>query len=174
LIDKERFASVLLGGFVTGLLGAAILSVSQSRAELIAAHFEEICIPNHYGNLHVSPAHWQFEDVLDTDRRPIWIHPKTAAILKIEPGQCSLSTFAPHELSASEANDLLKLVEELVADRFPELSLNPNAKLASITKSWARGKGASPERWGVFYYAAPEWGENATSDLSIRAPRTEF
>ena len=174
MIDKERFASVLLGGFVTGLLGAANLSVSPSRAELIATHFEEICIPNHYGNFHVSPAHWQFEVFLDTDGQPIWIHPKTAAILKFEPGRCSLSTLAPYELSAGEANELLQLVEQLVTNRFPELTLDPNAKLASITKSWAHGKGASPERWGVFYYAAPEWGKNATSDLSIRAPRTEL
>ncbi|MFY0661882.1 MAG: hypothetical protein JXR15_15420 [Shimia sp.] len=173
MVDREKLLGIVLGGFVAGLLTSAVALTPNSRAVQIAEFFEDICIPNHYGQLNESPAAWGFETVKDTDGSPLWVHPKTATFLKFEPRKCGQETLAPYALSEIQARELLRLLEAIVKRRFPELSHDPNAQMGSVHKGWAKGPPAHPSRWGVFFFAYPDWLESAGSTLFIVAPKGE-
>ncbi|WP_299418738.1 hypothetical protein [uncultured Shimia sp.] len=173
MIDREKLTGVVLGGLVTGLLISAIALIPKSRAAQIAEFFEEICISNHYAQPTESLAAWGFEAVKDTDGSPLWVHPFTATFLKLEPRRCGLDTLAPLALSETQARELLRLLEAIVKRRFPELTYDPNAQMGSVHKGGAKGPPAHPSRWGVFFFAYPDWQESAGSTLFLVAPQGE-
>ncbi len=173
LIDRDKLAGIVLGGFVADLLISAVALKPTSRAVQIAEFFEDICIPHHYQQLTVSPTDWGFEEVKYPDGFPQWVHPESAAFLILEPRRCRIETHAPYALSEIQARELLHLLDGIVPRRFPELTYDPNAQLGSVYKGWAKGRLAHPSRWGVFFFAYPDWQENAGSTLSIFAPKGE-
>lgn len=173
MVDHEKLAGIILGGFVAGLLASAITlsPVTLSRAEQIATFFEDICISNHYGQLEATPEAWGFVAAQNPDGSELWVHPQTVTYLRITPFACRLDTHAPHALSEGEAKELLARIEPIVAQQFPNLPHDPNARLGTVFKGWAEGPIAHPNRWGIFLFAYPDWQDSAGSSLYIIAPK---
>lgn len=170
MVDREKLLGVVLGGFVAGLLASAIALAPKPRVDRIAQLFEEICIPSHFGQLNQSPEVWGFETVNNPDGSLIWIDPQTVVHLSIEKRGCRLETLAPYALSEKEALQLLDLVETIVEHRFPNLPYDPASRMGSINKAWMTGDIGSSTRWGVAFFAYPDWGDGAGSILALYSP----
>lgn len=162
-------------GLIAGFTAASILWPVPSRAERIATLFKDYCLPYARGKDLTSQAliHLVAEGGdLGTTR---WIDTKSASYLSFKPNRCVLETTHPFALSAVDAKELLDLIAPIVAQEFPELPIDPKATMGpdSISKGWLLGKVQSPERWGVFFWAYPDWGDGSGSSLSLYSPSGE-
>lgn len=161
---------ILCAGAVAGFFGASQFWPTPTRAERIATLFTQICLPNHYGRQLSDPEKYNLFEVVNFVGTTVWIDPLSASILTVDPSHCTIESHAPNALSAAEANALLILIEDIVATEFPDLPYDPKSKMGSISKAWITGPVASPQRWGVYLFAYPEWGDAAGSRLSINTP----
>ncbi len=102
-----------------------------------------------------------------------WIDNETASYLSLGDDKCSINTIHPFAISRGDAEELLNLVEAIVEESFPKLPFDPKATMGpnSISKGWMQGSSFSPDRWGVFFTATPDWGESSGSSLFLASPR---
>ncbi len=101
-----------------------------------------------------------------------WIDQASASFLQLATRRCQVTTTHPFALSALDAKELLDLIAPIVAQEFSELPIDPKATMGpdSISKGWLLGKAQSPERWGVFFSAYPDWGASVGSILFLASP----
>ncbi|KPD13540.1 hypothetical protein AN476_04945 [Phaeobacter sp. 11ANDIMAR09] len=172
-MKKQVLIPVVLTGLVIGFLSASQLWPRPSRAEGMARLFVEFCLPHHRGENMRPKALAEFVAESSDLAETRWIFNETASYLSLKASKCSIDTVHPFALSHEDAEDLLNLVETIVADEFPELSYDPKATMGpnSISKGWMQGSSFSPDRWGVFFWATPDWGESSGSTLFLASPR---
>lgn len=172
-MKKHVLVSIVAIGLVIGFVAASQLWPRPSRAENLARLFSEFCLPHFHGEDVTAAA----EANLISDKRSQtsdrWIDNRSASYLSLSSHRCSISTYPPFALSRQEAEELLGLVETIVLREFPDLPFDPKATMGpnSISKGWMQGASLSPDRWGVFFTASPDWGDRAGSSLFLASPR---
>lgn len=171
-MKKRILFGIIVAGFAIGLGAASRIWPEQSRAERIAELFYGICLaPVLTGD---SPdtllsGLTRTHDILGGKA---WIDPQSMSLVEREKRRCEISTFAPHPLLYQDAEALLPLIEEIVSVDFPQLAYDPKAKMGdeALSKGWFLGAVYSPERWGIVYFAYPDWGDSPGSSLIFMAP----
>lgn len=158
-------------GLAIGYVGSQLIWSPPSRAERTIDVFKAICVARYLGEPDVSPLDLGFEESLSPDGQRVWIDGITALFLSLNETSCSLSTYAPHALKKWEAEQTLSLLEPLVSEVFPDLPHDPRAQMGSIHKGWMVGEVGSQQRWGISFFAYPEWGDSAGSILSLSSPK---
>lgn len=103
-----------------------------------------------------------------------WIDTDSGSFIRLGRTRCTVSTYAPHALTFDEAEELLDLTGAIAARDFPQLVYDPKTVMGNeaLAKAWFTGSFSSPERWGIYHFAYPDWGDSAGSSLSFMAPPT--
>ncbi|MBT8154865.1 hypothetical protein KMP13_13440 [Epibacterium ulvae] len=75
----------------------------------------------------------------------------------------------PFALSRDEAAELRDLVDVFARQQFPELAYDPKSTMGDteLATAWVYGAVATPERWGIYAFAYPDWGDSAGSIMSF-------
>ena len=167
----KLFFPIVAFGLAAGYIVGPLLWPQQSRAERTVEAFKAVCVARHLGSPYSAPKDLGFEESVGQDGKPVWIDGKTAVFLSLEDNRCTLSTYAPHALKKWEAEQTLALLEDFVAKNFPDLPHDPGAQMGSVYKAWTTGDVGSPNRWGVAFFAFPEWGDGAGSILTFYPPQ---
>ncbi|EBA15038.1 hypothetical protein RSK20926_04122 [Roseobacter sp. SK209-2-6] len=172
-MKKQILIPVVLTGLLIGFLSASQLWPRPSRAEGIARLFVEYCLPHHHGKDMRPKAMAEFVAERSDLAETRWIDNETASYLSLKADKCGINTIHPFAISREDAEELLNLVEAIVQESFPELPFDPKATMGpnSISKGWMQGSSFSPDRWGVFFWAFPDWGESSGSTLFLASPR---
>ncbi|CUH75980.1 hypothetical protein TRM7557_00652 [Tritonibacter multivorans] len=174
-MKKRSLYVVVLGGLALGYTGASTLWPHQTRAEQIVELFQDYCLPP-------SSKHLEAKMKASLIRRDLfpksthWVDPASATILTRNARRCSIKTTAPSALTRQQAEELKARLDALVPDLFPSLRFDPKSTLGpeTISTAWMQGGLASPDRWGVYAFSYPDWGENAGSILSfVRRPTSQ-
>jgi len=170
-MKPKQLIPVVAFGLAAGYIVGPLLWPQQSRAERSIEAFKSVCVARHLGSPYSGPNDLGFEESVGQDGKPVWIDVKTAIFMSLEDNSCSLSTYAPHALTKWEAEQTLVFLEGVVSENFPDLPHDPGAQMGSIHKAWMTGEIGSPTRWGVAFFAYPEWGDSAGSILSLSSPK---
>lgn len=168
VLKKRILFGIVVAGFAMGLGAASQIWPTQSRAERIAELFYGICLaPVLTGGSPDTLLSGLFQK---PDKS--WIDTQSGSFLRLEDSRCTISTSAPYALSYEDAAELLELTRIIVSRDFPQLALDPKAKMGdeALSKGWFLGAPQSPERWGIFHVAYPHWGDSAGSSLIFMAP----
>ncbi|MFY0624432.1 MAG: hypothetical protein JXQ89_22375 [Pelagimonas sp.] len=159
-------------GLAIGFYGASLVLPPVSRVERIAQLFEDLCIQRAKG-LQVDPLELGLR--AENWRGPSYGDPASLSFINLTDRGCDISTNHPFALSESEAQELKSRASALRDRHFPDLALDPGAQLGSIHIGWAEGTVATPDRWGMFFFAYPDWGDSAGSVLIMGyPPKTEL
>ncbi|WP_300444847.1 hypothetical protein [uncultured Mameliella sp.] len=173
-MNKRILGLILIGGGLLGYGIGGLIWAPPSRDQRIATLFEEICLNRTETPASDSAASLGLVQVTALPARTLWVDATSASFLRVEGRSCSVETFAPNALDREEAEALALVVEDLVQTRFPELDFDPRASMRddTISRGWAAGASFSPDRRGVFLFAAPDRGEGSFSFLTVLAPKT--
>lgn len=138
----------------------------------MARLFVEFCLPHHRGENMLPKALAEFVAESSDLAGTRWIDNETASYLSLRASKCSIDTVHPFALSHEDAEDLLNLVATIVEKEFPDLPFDPKATMGpeTLSKGWLEGPLQSPERWGVFFWAFPDWGDSSGSVLVLTSP----
>lgn len=171
-MKKSILAPIVALGLIAGFTAASIFWPVPSRGERIATLFKSYCLPHHRGEDVTAKASADLVPHAHTASSTQWIDQASASFLQLATRRCQVTTTHPFALSALDAKELLDLIAPIVAQEFPELPIDPKATMGpdSISKGWLLGKAQSPERWGVFFSAYPDWGASAGSILFLASP----
>lgn len=165
---KSKILLPVIGiGLAIGYYGASLVWPPVSRVERIAQLFEDLCIQRAKG-LQVDPLTLGLK--AENWRGPSYSDPASLSFINLTDRGCDISTIHPHALSESEAKALKPLVSALRDYHFPDLAFDPGAQMGSIHIGWAEGAVATPDRWGMFFFAYPDWGDSAGSVLIMGYP----
>ncbi|WP_254658805.1 hypothetical protein [Ruegeria sp. TM1040] len=155
-MKKRLLFGIIVAGFAMGLGAASQIWPTHSRAERIAELFYGICLaPVLTGDSPDTLLSGLFQK---PDKS--WIDTQSGSFLRLEDSRCTISTYAPYALSYEDAAELLELTRIIVSRDFPQLVFDPKAKMGdeALSKGWFLGAPQSPERWGIFHVAYPDWG----------------
>lgn len=133
--------------------------------------FTHYCIPPYSQDLEAKLSQ-NLEKWTPTLEPEKWVDDRSASILHVDATRCNISTFAPLTLTYEEAAELRALINVFVPKQFPELTFDPKSTLgtAELATAWMHGAVASEERWGIYSFAYPDWGDSAGSILSFARP----
>ncbi len=162
---------IVIFGLAIGYIVGPLLWPQKSRAERTIEAFKAVCVARLQGSPYSTPKDLGFEESLGQDGKQVWIDGRAAIFVSLADNSCSLSTYAPHALKKWEAEQTLALLEDVVAEGFADLPHDPGAQLGSIHKAWMTGKIGSSNRWGVAFFAYPDWGDSAGSILTLYSPQ---
>jgi hypothetical protein len=154
-------------GLAAGFLVARQLWPEPTRPERIAQVFEDLCIQRAKGNA-VSAERFGFQP--PPSEGEAYTDPMSMSFVRLTKRGCEIQTIHPFALTEAEAQDLLVRVTALRNKHFPDLPFDPGAVMGTINAGWAFGRTASKERWGMFLFAYPDWGESAGSILTMYYP----
>jgi hypothetical protein len=175
-LNWKTLTIVCAAGLIIGMTARAALSPPPpSRVEHIVELFQKICLPHHSGSITAPPKSlglvqrnlWYGED--------LWIDAISSSSVSLTSRECEISTYAPFALDLEQGKRLATEIENIVAQKFPMLTLDPNAEIQvdDVFKIWMQGARGSKERWGVvlFVYSRPN---EAGSSLTLsRRPAVE-
>jgi hypothetical protein len=170
------FFVVFIGLFI-GLGGHALLdrTFTKSKAQQVAELFEQICIKGEPARDYQSriPARMVRSDSFGPDAR-IWIAPVTKVFLDIEGKLCTMRLHGDASFIQDDmGHALLSHMTELVSRHFPQLKVDPKAKMNPADlfvawSNWERTKRFTPQR-GVVTFWIHDHGEKLTF-LSVSPP----
>lgn len=165
---KPKILLPVIGiGLAIGFSGVSLVWPPVSRVERIAQLFEELCIQRAKG-LQVDPLELGLK--AENWRGPNYSDPASLSFINLTDRGCDISTSSPFAQSEAEAQALKSRASALRDRHFPDLAFDPGAQLGSIYIGWTEGAVATPDRWGMFFFAYPDWGDSAGSVLTMGYP----
>lgn len=170
-MKSKLLIPIVIFGLAAGYIIGPLLWPQQSRAERTIEAFNAACVARHLGSAYSAPNDLGFEENLGQDGKQVWIDVKAAIFMSLENNSCRLSTYARHTLKKWEAEQTLVLLEGVVAEIFPDHPHYPGAQMGSIHKAWMTGDVGSLNRWGVVFFAYPDWRDSAGSSLTLYSPQ---
>lgn len=173
-MNKRILGLILIGGGLLGYGIGGLIWAPPPRDQRIATLFEEICLNRTETPASASAASLGLVQVRALPAHPLWVDATSASFLRVKGRSCTVETFDPNALDREEAEALALVVEDLVKTRFPELDFDPRVSMGddTISRGWASGAAFSPDRWGVFLFAAPDRGDGSFTILTVLAPET--
>ena len=175
-MNWKTLTTICAAGLIIGLGSRAALSPPPpTRVERIVELFQKVCLPHHSGSITAPPKTLRLVQrnfLPGTDR---WVDTVSSSFVSLTSRQCEISTYAPFALDLENGKQLATAIEKIVAQKFPMLTLDPNAEMQvdDVFKVWMQGARGSKERWGVvlFVYSRPN---EAGSSLTLsRRPAIE-
>lgn len=171
-MNRYVLGGVVVAGLSAGYGTADHILRQPERSDRIITLFQEVCLtPSRPGDDALIAAYGLLPQHLDHASRR-WIDPVSESFLSIKGRRCSILTHAPESLSRAEAEEIGNQVDALVASTFPDLPFDPRAVFGdeALFRAWMTGENNAPDRWGIWFYAYPDWGGSAGSNLSFTSP----
>ncbi|MGH1355829.1 MAG: hypothetical protein ACRBBS_12210 [Thalassovita sp.] len=169
---------VILFGLFLGLGSHALTdqAFAKNKSQQVANIFEQICIKGEPARNFQDriPPRMVRSDSFGPDAL-IWIDPVTKVFLTIKDTRCSMNLYGDAAFLTDETGHaLLSVVTELVSKHFPQLKIDPKAKMHPddifvAWSNWERTDPATPQRGAVILWIY-DHGEKSTF-LSLTLPR---
>jgi len=175
-LNWKTLTTICIAGLIAGMAARAALSPPPpTRVERIVELFQKVCLPHHSGSITAPPKSLGLVQRNLWDGEDLWIDAISSSSVSLTSRRCKISTFAPFALDLENGKQLATEIEKIVAQKFPMLTLDPNAEMQvdDVFKIWMQGARGSKERWGVvlFVYVRPN---EAGSSLTLsRRPAVE-
>lgn len=174
-MKKFILAAICASGFAIGFIVSSQIWPIPSRAERIARLFEEICLASAEARLGETAFRLAGAHGLSASGKGVWLDTVSASRLTVRPRRCAIETYPPFALSREDARELASLTESVTRRTFPDLPFDPASTMGpeTISKAWITGPLRSRQRWGVYFFAYPDWKDSAGSTLNLTLPEPE-